>query len=221
MVLFLQWWWSYSDTKIMDSGFFWSLDISKKLLYIPTAMIWSFTYEECYSYILNIIDDLGLSIEVEMISDLQELSDTDLSHYSWVYIWGGNTFRLLYEIKKTNLDIKILKYLKDGGVVCGWSAWAIIFWNNINTSPDANIVNIKNIEGLDLVKWYSVRCHYNPIEEKQILEYIKYHNVSVIALTEKSGIKIIDDKIVFIWDDSVVFSKGKRKFFRAWDIGII
>lgn len=217
MVLYLQWWGSYPETKEMDQMFFSNLDRSKKLLYIPTAMIGSFSYEECYSYVSGIVASLWLSIQIEMISNLNELLDKDLWEYWWIYIGGGNTFRLLHEIKKNNLDLSFQKYLKEGWSICWWSAWAIVFWKNIDTSPDANIVNLKNTDGMNMVKWCAVWCHYKPKEDKQIIEYIKYHDCVVIALTETSGLKIMDNDIVSIGDGVILFSKHSKTFIKCLD----
>lgn len=218
MTLLLQWWWSYPETELMDKEFFLNLDTSKKLLYIPTAMIWSFTYEECYSYISGIVSALWISLVIDSCPDLDKLHDISISEYAWVYIWWGNTFKLLYEIRKSWVDKKLINFLNEWWLICWGSAWAILFGNNINTSPDANITNIKNVEWLNLVRNYSIRCHYQPKEEKQIVEYVKYHQCPVIALTERSGIKIVEDKIMSIGiDDVIVFSDHNKKIFRIWD----
>jgi hypothetical protein len=42
----------------MDMLFFQSLNPSKKLLYIPTAMVGGYSYAECYEYISYIIQEL-------------------------------------------------------------------------------------------------------------------------------------------------------------------
>jgi len=218
MNLFLQWGWSYPDTKEMDKLFFEKLDPKKKLLYIPTAMLGWVTYEECFWYISNIVADLDVDIEIEMFPYLDELLDVDFSNYSGVYIWWGNTFNLLYEIRKNWIDAKILKFIKEGWLVCGWSAWAIIFWKDINSADDANIVWLKNIFWFDMLKWATLWCHYQDKQKKEIMKYVNYHKNSVIALSENSWLYVDETWIKCIWEDKVtVYTIKGCVAFNLWD----
>ena len=219
MTLFLQWWWSYPETKIMDVEFFTSLNASKKLLYIPTAMVGWFSYEECHEYIANIIKSLWLSIELETHPYLKDLKDTDFNGYSWIYIWGWNTFKLLYEIKKYWIDWKIRDFLKNWWKVCWWSAGAIIFWENINTAPDANIVWLKDVKWLCMMKGTSIWCHYTGEEEEEIKEYILHHSTNVIALSETTWLLIENNKIKTIGKWKVVYYSSSDK--KTYDINQI
>lgn len=219
MTLFLQGWWSYPKTEIMDRKFFLKLDKSRKLLYIPTAMVWWYTYDECYEYISNITKSLWVYIKIESYPYLDKLKEINIKEYSWVYIWWGNTFKLLHEIKKNWIDDKLINFLKEWWLVCWWSAWAIIFWKNINTSQDANIVSITDISGMNLVKWLSVRCHYREKQKEEIKEYVKYNNINIIALPETSGIEIENDLISIIWDwEVVLYGYDSVKIYKPWDI---
>ena len=219
MTLFLQWWWSYPETKLMDIEFFTSLDSSKKLLYIPTAMVGWFSYEECHQYIANIIQSLWLSIELATYPYLNDLKDTDFNEYSWIYIWWWNTFKLLYEIKKYWIDYKIRNFLKNWWKVCWWSAGAIIFWENINTAPDANIVWLKDVEWLKMAKGTSIWCHYKEEEEAEIKEYILHHNMDVIALYETTWLIIENDKIKTIGEWKVIYYSSSNK--KTYDVNQI
>lgn len=205
MALFLQWWWSYPETKKMDYEFFTSLDISKPLLYMPTAMVGWFSYEECHQYIENIIKSLWLSIELATYPYLKDLEDVDFSKYCGIYIWWWNTFKLLYEMKKHRVDKKVIKFLEGGWKVCWWSAGAIIFWENINTAPDANIVWLNDVQWLQMTNGTSIWCHYNGEQEEEIKEYILNHKIDVIALYETTWLIIEDKKIKTIGEWKVVY----------------
>lgn len=207
MVLYLQWWGSYPETKEMDKIFFLSLDTSKKILYIPTAMVWGYTYEDCYNYILHITQSLWLSIEIASFPYLDELIDVDFSQYGWIYIWWGNTFKLLYEIQRNWMEKKIIDFLENWWLVCWWSAWSIIFWRNINTAADANILGLQNVLWLNMICWVSIWCHYTEEQEDQIKEYIKQSWIDVIALPETAGIKVNNNDIIVIGEGNVVWYK--------------
>lgn len=219
MTLYLQWWWSYPETKIMDELFFNSLDKSKKILYIPTAMVWGYSYEDCYNYISNIIKSLWLTITIESVPNLDKLINVDFSQYGGIYIWWGNTFKLLHEIKKNGIDKKITDFLRAWWSVCWGSAWAIIFWNDIDVSEDADIIGDKNTNWLNLVKWATLWCHYKVSQKNEIVEYISSHSGVVIALKEKAWLLIEKESIKSVWEDVVVvYIKDKIMTFNRWDI---
>jgi len=50
-----------------------------------------------------------------------------MTDYSFLFIGGGNTFKLLYDLKSSGAFVNIQGYLNNGGVVFGGSAGAIIF----------------------------------------------------------------------------------------------
>jgi len=50
-----------------------------------------------------------------------------------IYIGGGNTFKLLKELKESGFDKELLKFIKEGKPVYGGSAGALILGKNILT----------------------------------------------------------------------------------------
>jgi len=219
MALFLQWGGSFPETRSMDNTFLKTINTSKKLLYIPTAMIGSFTYEECYAYLSGIIENLAPDLSIEMVDELEKLKNKDLFEYGGIYIWGGNTFRLLYLLRKYRIHERLVDYLNSNGSICWGSAGAIIFGENIHTSPDANITNLQDTTGLQQGKGHSFWCHYKEKHNQQIQEYVKYHDVPVIALPENAGLKIDKNKILSIWEGPVtLFQQNKKTSYKPWKI---
>lgn len=88
---------------------------------------------------------------------------------------GGNTFKLLKEIKESKFDILLEKYLKNVGFVYGGSAGAIIFGKSIETSShaDKNIVGLTELSGLNMLNGFDVWCHYNPKEDNNNIMNLK------------------------------------------------
>ena len=64
---------------------------------------------------------------IEMVRNAYELAIKNLMNYSMIFIGGGNTFKLLNDLKASGTFAKIKEYLDDGGVAFGGSAGAIIF----------------------------------------------------------------------------------------------
>ena len=79
-------------------NFFRKIDKSKPILYIPLAME-STMYESCYNWFKNEIKSYNFD-KFEMVKSSLELSKLDLNNYSALFIGGGNTYRLLSELRK-------------------------------------------------------------------------------------------------------------------------
>ena len=89
---------------------------------------------------------------IEMVRSAEELSRKHLADYSFLFIGGGNTFKLLYDIKRVNMFEPIREYLQNGGVAFGGSAgpsfsekiWSPVPWMIINEA------GLKDTAGFDL-----------------------------------------------------------------------
>ena len=154
-----------------------------KILYIPVAMD-KIPYNECEIWFRKTYAKYNLN-NIEMQTDLKKIKD--LNKYKAIFIGGGNTFKLLKEVKESSFDQKITEYLNNGGFVYGGSAGAIIFGKTIKTAihADKNNVNLKDLTGLNLLNGYDVWCHYNENNDKN--DIMKLSNKTLV-LYEESGI---------------------------------
>lgn len=191
------------------------IDNSKPCLYIPLAMAQE-KYDSCYEWIC---DEL-ISVEIpniDMVRSAEELADKPLNNYSFIFIGGGNTFKLLYELKKSDVFEKILEYINNDGVIFGGSAGAIIFCKDLEACKlvDENEVNLKNINGFDVLRDISILCHYTndtPVKDeknKQYLLELSKHRTSV-AIPEEITLFVNDNDIEVIGNKPFyLFNKGK------------
>lgn len=192
-----------------------NLDKSKPILYIPLAMNES-RYESCYNWFKEELKYIGLS-KFEMIRLSEELSLKNLYNYSAIFIGGGNTYKLLYELKQNNNFEKIESYLKNNGIVFGGSAGAIIFGKDINTCllDDGNIVDLKDTKGFNLLNNYSILCHLNNKNLKRNKKYLQNYSINekVIYLPEEDVILVEDNKISIIGNKKyMIFKNGKFEY---------
>lgn len=211
MKYFLQGGGSFPNSKAMDDLFFQNIPSEKKMLYIPIAMTGQFTFDQCLSYIEKLAGNYGFN-NIKMCTFLESLGDNDLEECGSIYIGGGNTFKLLNEIKKNNFDKQLIEFLKKGGVVCGGSAGAIIFGKEISTSADANIVKLQDTSGLNIVDGHSIWCHYNPIHDEEIKTYVDAFSTPVIALPENGGLYLEGGELKSMGQEEVyIFSCDNEK----------
>jgi dipeptidase E len=164
------------------------------ILYIPIA--WqNEDYVSCNDWFTNAIKQ-HKEVKIEMLTDLSK--DNDLSKFDAIYIGGGNTFKLLKEIKDNNFDKKLIEFFKEGKSIYGGSAGAIIQGADINTSllckdKDVNKVNLQDTSGLNLIKDHDIQAHYESDQAEEHQSYIRKTNRKVIAIPEESAL-IFDGK---------------------------
>ena len=129
-------------------------------LYIPLAMEEDH-YDSCYEWITGELSRVDIP-GIEMIRSAEELARKRLAGYSFLFIGGGNTFRLLSEIKRVNMFEPIREYLRNGGAAFGGSAGAIIFGEDLESCvlDDDNAVGLKDTRGFDVLNGISFLCHF-------------------------------------------------------------
>lgn len=193
------------------------IDYEKPLLYIPLAMK-SEMYPSCLEWIKGELREMDIT-GIEMVTSAQEITDKDLGQYCAIFIGGGNTFKLLYELKVSGAFEKIKAYIDNDGIVFGGSAGAIIFGETLDSCmlDDANEVELKDIRGFNVLNGISLLCHYtNRTEEKDneskqyLMELSKQRKV--IALPEVDTLFINGDVVELIGERPYyMFESGVMK----------
>ena len=165
---------------------------NKPILYIPIAMETK-DYSECYDWISSALPGKKINMLVDF-----KLQKIKLENFGGIYIGGGNTFKLLKEIRENKFDKELAKFT---GIIYGGSAGAIIFGKTIETAAwgsvkDENKVKLKDSSGLNLANGYNIKAHYLKKEKNDVEKFVKKTKVSIIALPEDSGVIVENKKIV-------------------------
>lgn len=194
------------------------VDHTKPLLYVPLAMKEE-RYPGCLEWITKEMSSIGIT-NIDMVTSKEELSSKTYTDYCAIYIGGGNTYKLLDDIKSSGSFEKIKDYLiKEDGVIFGGSAGAIIFGYDIDSCAhmDENDISLKDTHGFNLVNDYSIGAHYtNKGEEftKMSTEhFLKFSNKSkTIALPEEDTIFLDNDHFEVIGNRPYyIFENGKKE----------
>lgn len=189
-------------------NYFKSIDKTKPILYVPLAMEEE-KYDSCYEWFKKEISAFNIT-DFKMIRSSKELSTINLNDYNSIFIGGGNTYKLLDEIRKYDNDKKIINYLNNNGIIYGGSAGAIIFGKDIDTCRIMDKKMDIKTEGLNLINGYSLLCHLknkNLKKNKQYLEeYSKNNKVLFlpeedVLVVEENNIKIIGNKKYYLFVD--------------------
>jgi dipeptidase E len=204
------------QTKKLDRFFVSIIPKSRRMLYIPIAMSEkSHTFGSCFDWIRKAFNVLKFK-KIDMWTDLANRDYKYLKKYGAVYIGGGNTFSLLHDLSKSGFYKTLKKYIKKGGIVYGGSAGAIILGKDIRTAyfgncSDKNLVNLKNFKGLNLVRGYSIQCHYTFKDDKKMFRYVKKYRINLIGLPENTGLYVKNKKIKVIGSGNAYIFSEKDK----------
>ena len=182
------------QVRLIDEFFAVHIDKSKKVLYIPVAMEKEvFTYEQCLDWFSSTYKAFGIQ-NTEMLTDLQnaEISGDTAA----VFIGGGNTYKLLKELRDSGFDKKLLTYLNNGGTVYGGSAGAMIFGKTIETEihTGSKDYGLTDLSALNLLNGHDLWCHYTSADDYLIAEYSR----PLYILSEESGMVVQNGEITSI-----------------------
>ena len=174
-------------------------------LYIPLAMEEE-QYDSCYEWITGELTGFEIP-RIEMVRSAEELSRKKLEDYSFLFIGGGNTFKLLNDIKRVHMFEPIRKYLQNSGTAFGGSAGAIIFGEDLESCAldDANEVGLKDTKGFDVLRGVSFLCHFTnriPEHDRRSEEYllkISDHR-KIFALPEEDTLFLNENRLEEIID---------------------
>lgn len=143
-------------------------DKTGKMLIIPLACMFGTETGEREK---NYASMIGFRKENIFVFDESKPSELLDMKFDYIAVLGGNTFKLLYGIRKYHLDDFIKKQVADGAVYMGFSAGACLACNNIEyvkNFDDNNHITDGDFTALGLTDKY-VLCHfdlrgYNEIE---------------------------------------------------------
>lgn len=200
-----------ADSIELDKKFVASLDLSKPLLYIPIATnTTKYPYSGCVTWLSSGLGPLGVKdIVMWTEEDLKAKTKEEFAQFSGIYIGGGNTYKLLKELKEFGTFDILSTLAKEGVPIYGGSAGAIILAKTIIPAGflDENKVGVSDFSALDLVHGYDVWCHYTDAEDDSIHSYMSQFGLQkVIAIPENAGLVVSEDGIEEV-------GPGKIKFF--------
>ncbi len=131
-----------------------------------------------------------------------------------IFLSSGNTFTFLKHLRQQKLIPYFRRFLKDGGILAGASAGAIVMTPNIMTAlvpfadSDPNTVGIKNLSAMNLVG-FEFSPHYSKDHAEELRSYSRFTPFPVLACDDGSGLIIKDGRIKIV--GSVTRFKNGRK----------
>lgn len=153
------------------------------IIYIPVALT-SKPYESCLEWFNSIF--ASRVSKIEMWTNLENKVLGGMEKRMAIYIGGGDTLRLMNLVRDSKINKQIISFIKNGGVVYGGSAGAIILGKDIRTAPEVR--NSRQTQGLDLIGGYSIACHYKTKNFLKLTRISKITESKILAVEENAGI---------------------------------
>ena len=185
------------------------IDHTKPCLYIPLAME-AEMYDSCCEWITGELAEVQIPY-IEMVRSGEELAEKNFSEYSVVFIGGGNTYKLLKELKECGAFEKLRTYLESGGVAFGGSAGAIIFGEDLESCnlDDQNEVGLTDTAGMDVLNGVSLLCHFTSREKEEDEKSKEY----LLGISKHRRVLALPEEVTLFVNDDVVEVIGERPYY--------
>ena len=169
---------------------------SSRCLYIPIALDSKY-YQSGLDWFSKSYDYLNT---VDMVTNESNALRFMKNTYDLIYIGGGGTGKLLYELIHYGLDKFIVDHIKKGAIVYGGSAGAIVFGKTITVAPADEFESVKDNHGFNLLAENSVVPHFEGKFSQHHLDEAQKYSSSLIGISESSGLVFRGGKIVKIFN---------------------
>jgi dipeptidase E len=137
-----------------------------------------------------------------------------------IFIGGGNTFRVLYELQCNNLIEPIRRAVRAGTPYIGSSAGSIVACPSLRTTKDMPVVQPLSFEALGLVP-FQISPHYldpdpssrhmGETQEERILQFMEENEESVVGLREGSILRVENKDVILKGPHSArIFQRGTQ-----------
>lgn len=133
-------------------------------------------------------------VVIDNLTNNPEKEIKKLENSNILVISGGNTFKLLDNLRKSGLDKAVCAFVsKDSFVLGGYSAGALILTPSIEIcnlpNYDENVIGITDLTGLGIID-FEVFPHYNQEYEEAVQDYSKKTKLQVKTITDDGFIEL-------------------------------
>lgn len=134
-----------------------------------------------------------------------------------IHLGGGNTFYFLKHLRKSGMLPLLQKYVKDGGILTGLSAGAIMMTPTITTASfppfdrDDNDEKIKDYQSLGLVNFEFFPHYLNSMRYREaMIKRSRKSKIPLYACPNGNGLIIKNNELQIV-GHSYLFRSGKME----------
>lgn len=188
----------------------------KELLFVPYAGI-TISWDEYESKVKEAFSEMGYKIK--SIHHAKDKSKA-VAKAGGIVVGGGNSFALLNEVYKDNLNVYLRDKVLHGTPYIGWSAGANLAALTIMTTNDMPVVYPPSFEALELVP-FQINPHYHELKfegqggetrRERLEEFIKVNpDKKVVGLPEGMLLQRENDRLALKGEGTAkLYQHGKE-----------
>ena len=166
---------------------------ARRIAFVPFAIAEQADYHE------RVRQRLGaLGLDVPRVTESPHGREV-LEQADGIFVGGGNTFRLLDRLQRSDMISVIRSRVLAGTPYLGSSAGTVVAAPTIRTTNDMPIVEPESLDALGLVP-FQVNCHYldpdpasrhmGETRDTRLLEFLEENATPVVALREGSWLEV-------------------------------
>lgn len=167
-----------------------------KMAFIPTAANVEDGDLEWVQSVRDSIKEIGVNdvVDVDISRTVGNDLERVLGNKNVIFVNGGNTFYLLYHIRKSGFGEYLMGYLEKGGFYVGASAGSIVMGKSIKVCDvkdydDSSVVEMDDYSGLGLVD-FDIFTHYVSKWDERIEDYKLSSGRRVVTLDDDQAIVV-------------------------------
>ena len=166
-------------------------------LFIGLANSYADSYYDCMKNIYKGLGCTTVYLKKNNIIHNPNIVKKKIKEADIIYIGGGDTIKLLDNIKEYKIDVLLKEAYEEGTVLAGMSAGAILL--SKDGFSDSKIIRNESdkhvfVDGLNFIN-ISFCPHYNELKKKELTEELNKNNKEIYCLENCTALKIIDNNI--------------------------
>lgn len=188
---------------------------SLQLAYIPSS---PYGHEEDFKHFVTCFKQYGIHkiLYIPLDDYFRGVLKKRVFNSDIIFLSGGNTYEFLHTLRRLDLENDFIQFAKNGGILMGLSAGAIILTPSIKTASfpefdrDENLVNLRKHSSLGVVK-FEFFPHYKCSKryDLALLNRSAQSKVPLIASFDGGGVAINGDETHFFGKTYCFYKKLK------------
>ncbi|MEX0799445.1 MAG: Type 1 glutamine amidotransferase-like domain-containing protein [Bacteriovoracaceae bacterium] len=216
MALFLTGGGDQENFEDIDERFSQALGANAKVLVIPFS-----NEEKEYFHVKQRVQECFPETAVFLCATAENLVFEKIKDYDALFFEGGNTFKLITEVRSRMNDIKRF-YQQEGKHIYADSAGAIILGNNVKSAflgeeADEDENKLQDYRGVGLIEPWSIHCHFEARDREDLEDLMYDLGSTILALSEECSIFLEKGELENLGPDELeIFSfEGHKKLARG------
>ena len=148
------------------------------------------------------LDQLDVDYRLDTWQRLDDHRPSELTRdrVDLIFVGGGNTFRLLDQVKRNGFTEPVREFWMAGGDYYGGSAGAVLACEGIEIAEghDSNEPGLKELSALGLLAGVSVLPHFSEDQLPAARQWAEDHGSTVWGLPESVGLQCRDGRALVI-----------------------